>query len=74
MEGRAIDNLVVRTSPFIRTMATCARICKQINVQNVELDYNYAEWMATYLYAKNPIPSLEVRNKTADEIEKEFSL
>ena len=55
-------------------MATCARICKQIDVQQVAIDYNFAEYLSDYLYSKNPIPKLELRNKPLAELNTEFNL
>ena len=73
-EGKAIDQVIVKSSPFIRTMATCARICTQIKIDEVDLDYHYCEWLSTYLYSKNPIPKLEVRKKNGPELDEEFDL
>ena len=73
-EGRAFDAVYVKTSPFIRCMATCARICKQLGSQQVAIDYNFAEFLSDYLYSKNPIPKLELRNKPLGELNTEFDL
>lgn len=55
-------------------MATCARICEQIDVRDVEIDYRYCEFLSTHLYKQNPIPLMELRNKTPAEIDSEFDL
>ena len=38
------------------------------------IDYNFAEYLSDYLYAKNPIPRLELRNKSLAELNTEYSL
>ena len=38
------------------------------------IDYNFAEFLSDYLYAKNPIPRLELRSKSLAELNTEFSL
>ena len=73
-EGRTFDEIVVKASPFVRTMATCARICKQINIENVAIDYDYCEWLSEYLYTVNPMPLLSMRNKDAATLNTEFDL
>ena len=55
-------------------MATVARICKQINVENVIIDYNYCELLADFLYRENPIPHLSIRNMDAATLNTEFNL
>ena len=55
-------------------MATVARICKQITVEIVIIDYNYCEWLADFLYRENPIPHLSIRNMDAATLNTEFNL
>lgn len=73
-EGRAFDEIVVKVSPFVRTMATSARICKEIGVQNVAIDYNFCELLATFLYSEDPIVRLSVRKQDASSLNQEFNL
>lgn len=55
-------------------MATTARICKQINIESVSIDYNYCEWLADFLYSDNPVPHLSIRNKDSVTLNTEFNL
>ena len=74
-EGRSFDEITVKCSPFVRCMATSARICKQINIERVEIDYNYCEWLTADLYPNdNPMPHLSIRNKDAVTLNTEFNL
>ena len=73
-EGRSFDEILVKCSPFVRCMATTARICKQINIESVSIDYNYCEWLADFLYSDNPVPHLSIRNKDSVTLNTEFNL
>ena len=42
-EGRTFDEVLLKVSPFVRTMATGARICKELGVVNATVDYNFCE-------------------------------
>ena len=57
-------------------MATCARVCQELPVEvpEVPIDYNFCEFMADFLYQKNPIPRLELRSKSLAELNTEFDL
>ena len=51
-------------------MATCARISKELGgIQRpVAIDYNFCEFLSDYLYSKNPLPKIELRNKQLPEL------
>jgi len=50
-QSKYFDKLIVETSPFVRTLATTARICEAINFKDhVGLNYRYSEWLAPHLY------------------------
>ena len=55
-------------------MATCARICKEVGPTKVAIDYNFCEFLSEYLYSKNPIPKLEIRNKSKVDLNTEYQL
>lgn len=55
-------------------MATCARICTQIGVEKVDLDYDYCEWLANFLYTEDPTPDIFIKKKTKQELDNEFEL
>ena len=55
-------------------MATAARIGQELDINNVDLDWMFCEWLADCLYSTNPLPSLEIRHKDASTLDKEFDL
>ena len=71
-EGRSFDQVLVKTSPFVRCLATCARICKEIGVEQVKVDYNFCELMSEYLYTKNPVPHIELRKKNPADLNQDY--
>ena len=73
-EGRLIDRIVIKASPFIRTMATAVRISTELEVNSVDLDWMFCEWIADCLYTTNPMQSLEVLHKDAAALNNEFDL
>ena len=55
-------------------MATCARICNEIGVNTVAIDYSFCEFLSEYNYSKNPMPKLELRNKDLSTLNSEYEL
>ena len=55
-------------------MATCARICNEIGVNTVAIDYSFCEFLSEYNYSKNPMPKLELRNKPLSTLNSEYEL
>lgn len=58
----------------MRCLATTARICKELGVEQVTVDYNFCDLMSEYLYSKNPVPNIELRKKSAADLNKEYEL
>ena len=73
-EGRKFDQIMIKASPFVRTMATAARIGKELSITKVALDWCFCEILATFLYKSNPLPNMEVRKKSAEDLDKEYEL
>ena len=44
-EGKKFDKIIINSSPYIRTISTAARICKENDIEKLNLDYNFCEWM-----------------------------
>lgn len=57
-------------------MATCARVCKELGSEHrqVAIDYNFCEFLSDYLYSKNPMAKLEIRNKQLSDLNTEYQL
>ena len=75
-EKRKFDKVIVSSSPFIRTMTTGALICERIGVKEISLDYNFCEWQTPEIFKDNnpPLPMLEVRNHSLEELENIYML
>lgn len=43
-------------------MSTSGKIAEALNISDINIDYDYCEWLATWLYAENPMPHLALRN------------
>ena len=73
-EGRKFDRVIVRCSPFIRTMASAARVCKSLGIKKAEKSYLMCELLQPKVYSSNPLPQLECVKKSAAKLDKEFKL
>ena len=58
-EDRPFSSILLKTSPFIRVMATAARISKELSIAQVDIDYTFCEFLSTTMFGSNPIPNLE---------------
>lgn len=57
-ESKKMDKITVHVSPFIRTQTTCAQICNELAIGSAQIDYNFCEFLATFLYKENPVHKL----------------
>ena len=64
----------MKASPFIRSVATATSIAKQIGIEEVIIDSTWSEWLETRQYATNPVPHLEIRNNSPEELNTKFNL
>jgi broad specificity phosphatase PhoE len=65
---RNYNKIVIESSPFIRTKMTASIIAKILELDHFKLNYRISEWMHPDFYTDNPIPKLELKNKTVEEI------
>ena len=65
-EGRKFDRVVVHSSPFIRTMASTARVCKELRIKKANLDYQLSEYLNINVYSTDPLAQLEYKKLPAD--------
>lgn len=49
----------VQSSPFVRCLQTAGRICSEISIDEITLNYKFMEHLAGSSYPTNPLPSLE---------------
>lgn len=73
-EGRKFDNVIVRCSPYIRTMASASRVCKELGLAKAEQSYLMCEILNPNVYGSDPLPNLEYKKKSTAKLDKEFSL
>lgn len=43
-------------------MSTSGKIAEALDINAIDIDYDYCEWVASCLYQENPIPHLSLRN------------
>ena len=55
-------------------MATAASIGKQLDIKELIIDPTWSEWLETRQYATNPVPHLEIRNNSPEELNAKFNL
>lgn len=61
-EGRPFDRIVIESSPFIRTMQTCAQVCKALHIKSFRINYELCEHLEPRMrYGEDPIPALTIR-------------
>lgn len=61
-QGRPFDRIVIESSPFIRTMQTCAKVCKALHIDSFRINYELCEHLEPRMrYGEDPIPALTIR-------------
>jgi hypothetical protein len=75
-EKITFDQIIIEASPFIRTLQTAANISKCIEKSElkVQINYLFSEFQDDWVYKKNPIPELEIKNKSSEDLNKEYTL
>lgn len=73
-EGRKFDRVIVRCSPYIRTLASAGRVCKELGLKKAEYSYLICELLNANVYASNPLPKLEYKHSSAAKLDKTFNL
>ena len=66
-EGRKFDSIVMESSPFMRVMTTASIVAKELSIDNIKIDWLHSEYNC-------PIPKIEFKNKTLEEIDEEYDL
>ena len=63
----SFDQIIVRSSPFIRTVMTASNIAEQLGVKSVQIDSHLGEHLDEMMFPTNPIPVLEIYNSEFDK-------
>ena len=68
--------VVLECSPFIRVMASAAIIATELGLQQkpVTINYQYSEFQSMNDVDECPIPGLEFKTQSLDDLDKEFNL
>ena len=64
----------MKTSPFVRCMATAARIGNELSVSQISINWMFCEWLSTYLYDSNPLPGMDYRLTPTEELNETYKL
>ena len=74
-EGKPFDKIVVNSSPYIRTVSTASRICKENDIESIELDYTFCEWMEENMHkGRDPLPMLAINNLSYEDLDQQYDL
>ena len=67
--GQPFDEVVIESSPFTRTMMTCAQVCKAFCVKEFRINHMFAEHLdeKAKFGGENPMPKLPMRNLDTPE-------
>ena len=69
--GQPFDEFILESSPFLRTMQTCALVCKALQLSSFRINYEFCEHLEPKMaVGNNPIPMLTVK-KIENELEKQ---
>ena len=63
LEKLGYEKVIIEVSPFLRCMETAAAIAKELNIDEVSVNYKWGEWLDLKYYPVcSPIPSLTINN------------
>lgn len=61
-DGLPFEEVVIESSPYLRTMMTCAMVCKAFKEPVFRLNYEFGEFLEPSMRLKeDPIPNLTVK-------------
>ena len=67
--------VVIKTSPFLRTIMTSVEIAKELGVDRVEVESSLSEYMEELCqFVQNPLPLLEIYTLTQKEFYNKYQL
>eukprot|EP00347_Sterkiella_histriomuscorum_P017295 403349935 len=62
------DDIILETSPFLRTMQTAHEIAKILQLKHLTIDYLYREWLDGTFFRHNPLEDINIRLWSQDEL------
>ena len=74
LKEKHYEDVIIVSSPYIRTLQTASHVALACGVKEVILNYHLGEALYTYLHHKNPLPLLLINTKPRDYIENQFML
>ena len=64
--------IIIRSSPFLRTLQTASSIAKALNIDSIEVEYSVHECLYKKLFPCNPDSSLMIRTKSVKEVSEKY--
>lgn len=62
-QGEPFEEVIIESSPYLRTMQTCAMVCKALRIPSFRLNYRFCEHLEPKMrVGENPIPMLTVKH------------
>ena len=72
LKHNGYEEIVILSSPFIRTLQTASQVALACGVEEVVLNYHLGEALYSYLHQSNPLPLLLINNNPRELIETKF--
>ena len=73
-EGRDFEEVIIKTSPFIRCVQTAANIASELDKDIFTVDWGFSEFLGEYLFDEDPIPKLEVQDSGRRKLNETYQL
>ena len=67
LEKNNYTNIVVETSPYLRSLQTAAETAKVLGHKTMKINYKIAEWMKGTFFAENPLDHLLIRSVSVSD-------
>ena len=68
-----IENIIIESSPLLRTLETAAAIAHELKVAQIRINYRAFEWMSSRIFPDNcPVDDIQFLNCSSLEEEKRF--
>ena len=68
------DQIIIETSPFVRTMMTASAIALELGISKIETDYTLCESLQKWMFPECPISKLEIENMDLEELKKKYMI
>lgn len=68
LKEEGYDEIIIESSPFLRTMMTASQIAKGLGMNKIKVNYLFSELLASYLFEYDPLPHAAIRTKDKNKI------